>query len=120
VLALGRIIYFSNSGREEAGSAQPLPDTQAVRSAAQGSRAPGARGERAAWVPGLAAARGQQGRDAGSVAQVAAGRGEAAAQRYQAGLAGGALGLWMEAEARGAEERIRSLPCYPALPGLPS
>lgn len=82
-LAPGRIIYFSNSGRVGGGSAQPLP-ASAGSSGAQrraGSRSTWTVGRSHPWLGALRAG----GSDAGGVAQVAARRGEAAAQRYQAG-----------------------------------
>lgn len=59
--ALGRIIYFSNSGREEARSAQPPPVRRLGRSAeapAPGSEAAG-RLQGGCRAPGLGPASGQ-------------------------------------------------------------
>lgn len=87
--ALGRIIYFSNSGREEARE-RPASTSQAAgaqrrgRGAGSGLRLRVAAGLRAWDV--LAGSS-----DAGGVTQVAAGRGEAEAQRYRKGGCCGVL-----------------------------
>ncbi|XP_035129640.1 glutamate receptor-interacting protein 2 isoform X10 [Callithrix jacchus] len=69
-LALGRIIYFSNSGRAEEGRAQPVPVRAGSSGAGTGAPAPGA--EAGAGCAGLCLWAG--GHDAGGVTQVAAGR----------------------------------------------
>lgn len=89
--ALGRIIYFSNSGREEARSAQPPPVRRLGRSAEAPAPAPRLRGV-CREVAGLLVWDLPAGSsDVGGVTQVAAGRGEAEAQRYGAETA---VGCW--------------------------
>lgn len=106
--ALGRIIYFSISGREEARSAQPPPVRRLGRSAEAQRRCSGFCGCRvAAGLQAWDLLAGSS--DAGGVTQVAAGRGEAEAKRYHQRL------LW---GAGGATGDGPSLPLVPLSPNL--
>lgn len=86
LLALGRIIYFSNSGGWRLGAPR-LP----VSTGGSGARRSAGLQERRrlGQVVSGPAPRGPEGGDAGCVSQVAAGRGEAASQRYRGGRAWG-------------------------------
>lgn len=78
--ALGRIIYFSNSGREEARE-RPASTSQAAGAQRRGRDARALRLRVAAGLWAWDVPAGSS--DAGGVTQVAAGRGEAEAQRYR-------------------------------------
>lgn len=105
LLAPGRIIYFSNWG----GRSRECPaSASSAGSSEERGAAPGGSGSRALGPKGRQ-------RDAGCVTQVAAGRGEAAAQRYGAPGTGAGPGSGWRAVAEGPW-RVPASPPHPVTP----